>query len=177
MKFIYTISIFLYSILIKLASPFNIKARQISDGRGRVFAELNAKIKHDRPIIWVHCASLGEFEQGRPIIEAIKKDHPQYRILLTFFSPSGYEIRKDYKLADYICYLPSDTSRNARKLIELVQPELVFFVKYEFWYNFITELKNRNIPLYLVSAIFRKNQLFFKSSPWEKMVQKYALRI
>ena len=172
MKFIYTISIFLYSILIKLASPFNTKARQISEGRARVFAELNAKIKHDRPIIWIHCASLGEFEQGRPIIEAIKKDHPQYQVLLTFFSPSGYKIRKDYKLADYICYLPADTKRNAQKLIELVQPELVFFVKYEFWYNYIIELKKRNIPLYLVSAIFRKNQLFFKSSPWGKWYRK-----
>jgi 3-deoxy-D-manno-octulosonic-acid transferase len=111
---------------------------------------------------------LGEFEQGRPIIETIKKDYPQYRVFLTFFSPSGFEIRKDYKLADYICYLPADTKRNAQKLIELVRPELVFFVKYEFWYNYITELKKRNIPLYLVSAIFRKNQLFFKSSPWGK---------
>ena len=172
MKIIYSISIFLYSILIKLASPFNIKARQISLGRARVFADLNAKIKHDRPIIWIHCASLGEFEQGRPLIEAIKKDHPQYRVLLTFFSPSGYEIRKDYQLADYICYLPSDTKRNARRLIELVQPELVFFVKYEFWYNYITELKKRNIPLYLVSAIFRENQLFFKSSPWGKWYRR-----
>jgi len=168
MKVIYTISIFLYSILIKLASPFNTKARQISEGRARVLEELKAKIKHDRPIIWVHCASLGEFEQGRPIIETIKKDYPQYRVFLTFFSPSGFEIRKDYKLADYICYLPADTKRNAQKLIELVRPELVFFVKYEFWYNYITELKKRNIPLYLVSAIFRKNQLFFKSSPWGK---------
>jgi len=168
MKVIYIISIFLYSILIKLASPFNLKARQISKGRGKVFAELKAKIKHDRPIIWVHCASLGEFEQGRPIIEAIKNEYPQYQILLTFFSPSGYEIRKDYTLADYICYLPADTKNNAEKLIGLVQPELVFFVKYEFWYNYITELKKRNIPLFLVSAIFRENQLFFKNSLWGK---------
>ena len=168
MKVIYIISIFLYSILIKLASPFNLKARQISKGRGKVFSELKAKIKHDRPIIWVHCASLGEFEQGRPIIEAIKNEYPQYQILLTFFSPSGYEIRKDYTLADYICYLPADTKNNAEKLIGLVQPELVFFVKYEFWYNYITELKKRNIPLFLVSAIFRENQLFFKNSLWGK---------
>ncbi|HEX7583629.1 MAG TPA: glycosyltransferase N-terminal domain-containing protein [Prolixibacteraceae bacterium] len=168
MKVIYNISIFLYSILIKLTAPFNIKARQISNGREQIFAGLKAKIKHDRPIIWIHCASLGEFEQGRPIIEAIKKQHSEYQILLTFFSPSGYEIRKNYNLADYICYLPADTKRNAEKLIELVHPEIVFFVKYEFWYHYITELKKRKIPLYLVSAIFRENQLFFKNSPWEK---------
>ena len=168
MKVIYNISIFLYSILIKLTAPFNIKARQISNGREQIFAGLKAKIKHDRPIIWIHCASLGEFEQGRPIIEAIKKQHSEYQILLTFFSPSGYEIRKNYNLADYICYLPADTKRNAEKLIELVHPEIVFFVKYEFWYHYITELKKRKIPLYLVSAIFRENQLFFKNSPWGK---------
>jgi len=168
MKAIYNISIFLYSILIKLTAPFNIKARQISNGREQIFAGLKAKIKHDRPIIWIHCASLGEFEQGRPIIEAIKKQHSEYQILLTFFSPSGYEIRKNYNLADYICYLPADTKRNAEKLIELVHPEIVFFVKYEFWYHYITELKKRKIPLYLVSAIFRENQLFFKNSPWGK---------
>ena len=168
MKVIYNISIFLYSILIKLTAPFNIKARQISNGREQIFAGLKAKIKHDWPIIWIHCSSLGEFEQGRPIIEAIKKQHSEYQILLTFFSPSGYEIRKNYNLADYICYLPADTKRNAEKLIELVHPEIVFFVKYEFWYHYITELKKRKIPLYLVSAIFRENQLFFKNSPWGK---------
>jgi 3-deoxy-D-manno-octulosonic-acid transferase len=168
MNFLYTISIFLYSILIKLAAPFNIKAKQISAGRGQTFARLQAKIKHDKPIIWVHCASLGEFEQGRPVIEAIKKQHPAFRILLTFFSPSGYEIRKNYELADYIFYLPADTRKNAQKLIEMVRPEKVFFVKYEFWYNYINELKKKNIPLYLISAIFREDQLFFKNSPWGK---------
>lgn len=168
MKVIYNISIFLYSILIKLTSPFNPKARQISKGRAQVFAELKTKIKHSKPVIWIHCASLGEFEQGRPIIEAIKKQHPEYQIFLTFFSPSGYEIRKNYVLADYIYYLPSDTRKNAQKLIEMVHPEIVFFVKYEFWFHYITELKKRNIPLYLVSAIFRENQLFFKNSLWGK---------
>jgi 3-deoxy-D-manno-octulosonic-acid transferase len=172
MNALYNLSILLYSILIKLTAPFNIKASQISKGRGQVFAGIEAKIRHDRPIVWVHCASLGEFEQGRPVIEAIRKQHPQYQIFLTFFSPSGYEIRKNYDLADYIFYLPADTKRNAQKLIELVRPEIVFFVKYEFWFHYISELKTRNIPLYLVSAIFRENQLFFKNSPWGKWYRK-----
>lgn len=172
MNALYNLSISFYSILIRLTAPFNIKARQINNGRKRVFPELQAKIKHDKPIVWVHCASLGEFEQGRPIIEAIRKQHPGYQILLTFFSPSGYEIRKNYDLADYICYLPADTRRNAEKLIGLVRPEIVFFVKYEFWFHYINELKKRNIPLYLVSALFRENQLFFKNTPWGKWYRK-----
>lgn len=172
MNFIYNLSIFIYSILIRLAAPFNLKAGQILKGRRSVFDELTNKIKHDRPIIWVHCASLGEFEQGRPVIEAIKKQYPEYRILLTFFSPSGYEIRKNYELADYTCYLPADTKSNARTLIKLVNPEVVFFVKYEFWFHYIQELKNQHIPLYLVSAIFRENQLFFKNTPWGKWYRK-----
>lgn len=172
MNVLYNLTIFAYSILIKLASPFNLKARQIQEGRQRVFTELPLKINHKRPIIWVHCASLGEFEQGRPLIEAIKKQHPSYQICLTFFSPSGYEIRKNYELADYIFYLPADTKANAQKLIDLVNPEIVFFVKYEFWFHYINELKNRNIPLYLISSIFRENQLFFKNSYWGKWYRK-----
>ncbi len=168
MNALYTLSIHLYSLLIRLTAPFNIKARQISQGRQKTFQELSAKIRHDKPIVWVHCASLGEFEQGRPVIEAIRKDHPGHQILLTFFSPSGYEIRKNYDLADYICYLPADTKRNARKLLDLVKPEIVFFVKYEFWHYYLNELKRRNIPLYLVSAIFRENQQFFRDTPWGK---------
>jgi len=172
MNVLYNLSIFFYSILIRLTAPFNVKAKQISNGRRRTFDELQAKIKHDKPIVWVHCASLGEFEQGRPIIEAIRKQYPEYRILLTFFSPSGFEIRKNYDFADFICYLPADTKRNAERLIDLVRPEIVFFVKYEFWFHYITELKKRNIPLYLVSAIFRENQLFFKNMPWGKWYRK-----
>lgn len=172
MNALYDISIFFYSILIRLTAPFNIKAQQISKGRQQTFSGLEAKINHERPIAWVHCASLGEFEQGRPVIEAIRKQYPDYQILLTFFSPSGYEIRKNYELADYICYLPADTKKNAKRLIELVRPEMVFFVKYEFWFHYIMELKKRNIPLYLVSAIFRENQLFFKNSPWGKWYRK-----
>jgi len=172
MNALYNLSIFLYSILIRLTAPFNIKAQQICKGRKQTFSGLEAKINLERPIAWVHCASLGEFEQGRPVIEAIRKQHPDYQILLTFFSPSGYEIRKNYELADYICYLPADTKKNAKRFIELVRPEMVFFVKYEFWFHYITELKKRNIQLYLVSAIFRENQLFFKNSPWGKWYRK-----
>jgi 3-deoxy-D-manno-octulosonic-acid transferase len=172
MNVIYNLSIFFYSILIWLASPFNLKASQIRKGRKHTFAELPNIIKHDKPIVWIHCASLGEFEQGRPLIESIKKQYPTYQILLTFFSPSGYEIRKNYELADYVFYLPADTKSNARKMIELVNPEIVFFVKYEFWFHYIQELKNRNVPLYLVSAIFRKDQLFFKNLPWGKWYRK-----
>lgn len=168
MKLLYNLSILIYSLLIKLASPFNQKASQISKGRQRAFKELSSKINRQRPVIWVHCASLGEFEQGRPLIEAIKKDFPHYQILLTFFSPSGYEIRKNYELADAVCYLPADTRGNARMLIDLVNPEKVFFIKYEFWFHYIQELKKREIPLFIVSAIFRSNQLFFKNSPWGK---------
>lgn len=172
MKLLYNLSILIYSLLIKLASPFNQKASQISKGRQRAFKELSSKINRQRPVIWVHCASLGEFEQGRPLIEAIKKDFPHYQILLTFFSPSGYEIRKNYELADAVCYLPADTRGNARMLIDLVNPEKVFFIKYEFWFHYIQELKKREIPLFIVSAIFRSNQLFFKNSPWGKWYRK-----
>jgi 3-deoxy-D-manno-octulosonic-acid transferase len=168
MNALYNLSIFLYSILIKITAPFNIKASQINKGRQQTFAILQGSIKHDRPAIWVHCASLGEFEQGRPIIETIRRQYPEYQILLSFFSPSGYEIRKNYELADCIFYLPADTRRNAKKLIELIRPEMVFFVKYEFWFHYINELKKKNIPLYLFSAIFRENQLFFKNTPWAK---------
>jgi 3-deoxy-D-manno-octulosonic-acid transferase len=172
MKVLYDISIFLYSVLIRLAAPFNIKANQISKGRNQTFAGLKEKINHDKPVIWIHCASLGEFEQGRPVIESIRRTHPEYRILLTFFSPSGYEIRKNYELADYIFYLPADTRANALKLISLVRPEIVFFVKYEFWFHYFNELNKKNIPIYLISSIFRENQLFFKNSPWATWYRK-----
>lgn len=172
MNFLYNISIIFFSTLIKLTAPFNLKARQMSKGRSTVFSGIKATVKHDKPIIWIHCASLGEFEQGRPLIETIRQRNLNYRIFLTFFSPSGFEIRKDYDMADYVFYLPADTKNHARKLIELVQPDLVFFVKYEFWFHYIHELKNKQIPLYLISGIFREDQLFFKNSPWGKWYQK-----
>jgi 3-deoxy-D-manno-octulosonic-acid transferase len=162
MNLIYQLGIRLYGLAAALAAPFSEKARLWHRGRKHVFRYLSENISHGHPLIWVHCASLGEFEQGRPLIETIKKQHPQYRILLTFFSPSGYEIRKNYARADHICYLPSDTRQHARQFIELVNPEKVFFIKYEYWKNYIAELMKQHIPLYIVSAIFRPEQLFFK---------------
>lgn len=165
MDLIYQFGIRLYGLMAALAAPFSEKARFWYRGRKNIFRYLSENISHEHPLIWVHCASLGEFEQGRPLIEAIKKQYPPYRILLTFFSPSGYEIRKNYAQADYICYLPSDTRQHARRFTELVRPEKVFFIKYEYWKNYIAELKKQHIPLYIVSAIFRSEQLFFQKGP------------
>lgn len=120
-------------------------------------------IDHSKPWLWFHAASLGEFEQGRPIMESIRKEHPEYRLLLTFFSPSGYEVRKNYTGADLVCYLPFDTIFNVRRFLNIVQPQKVFFIKYEFWPNYLTALKQRGIPTYLISGIFRPSQLFFKN--------------
>lgn len=131
-------------------------------GHKKTYSILRAKVDPNARYIWFHAASLGEFEQGRPIIEAIKQDHPEYKILLTFFSPSGYEVRKDYPLADIVCYLPFDKKRNVKKFLKLIQPEKAIFIKYEFWYNFVNQLNKRNIPVYMVSAIFRDSQIFFK---------------
>ncbi len=161
MDFIYQLGIKSYVLAAALAAPFNEKAKFWYRGRKNIFRYLAEQIDKNYPVIWVHCASLGEFEQGRPLIEGIKKRFPGYRILLTFFSPSGYEIRKNYDQADYICYLPADTKGNARKFVELVRPEKVFFIKYEYWKNYIQELEDHKIPLFLVSAIFRPEQLFF----------------
>jgi 3-deoxy-D-manno-octulosonic-acid transferase len=162
MKIIYNLGIIIYTALAQLISPFNSKARLYVKGRIGWYKNLAEKISPGDKYIWIHCASLGEFEQGRPVIEKVKKDMPDYKIILTFFSPSGYEIQKNYQLADIICYLPYDTTDNAGKFISLVDPVLVIFVKYEFWYNFISGLKNKNIPLYLISGIFRKEQIFFR---------------
>jgi 3-deoxy-D-manno-octulosonic-acid transferase len=166
-RILYNISLYLYSIIIRIATLFNQKAKLWIRGREDIFlnvkSALNNSESQNSPLIWFHCASLGEFEQGRPLIEKIKSQHPEYKILLTFFSPSGYEVRKDYSGADYIFYLPLDTTYNAKKFIRLVNPKAVFFVKYEFWFNYLNELKQQNIPLYLVSGIFREDQLFFKS--------------
>lgn len=164
MSLLYNIGIFLYGLAVRLASPFNEKAKQFVIGRQNWQKNLLDKCNGDASYIWFHCASLGEFEQGRPVIEEIRKQFPQYKIVLTFFSPSGYEIRKNYEGADIICYLPPDTRKNAFTFIDLIKPEKVFFVKYEFWFHYINELSRRKIPLFIVSAIFRENQLFFKNS-------------
>ena len=162
MDAIYNIGILVYAFLARLLSPFNNKARLWTIGRKNWEASLKQRAGGNGKYIWIHCASLGEFEQGRPVIEMIKKEWPEYKIVLTFFSPSGYEIRKNYSMADYVCYLPSDTKRNAEKFISVLKPSLAIFVKYEFWNNYISVLYGNKIPLYLISGIFRPDQPFFR---------------
>ncbi len=161
MLWIYNIGITFYTILLKFAALFNQKAKLFILGRKNIFQEIAKKINPNDKPIWFHFASLGEFEQGRPVLEAIKFKEPNQKFVITFFSPSGYEIRKDYPLAD-VFYLPLDTLRNAKKFIELVNPSKVVFTKYEFWYHYFEILKSKQIPLYLISGIFRPNQFFFK---------------
>ncbi len=163
MKLLYNISLYSYLLLIRIASVFNAKAKLWITGRRHILDEINTRFTENKaPLVWFHCASLGEFEQGRPLIERYKKQYPDHKILLTFFSPSGYEIRKNYAGADYIYYLPLDTAHNARLFIDVVKPVAVFFVKYEFWFNYLDELSERKIPTYLVSGIFRNDHYFFK---------------
>lgn len=175
MFFIYTIFIHLYHLLIHISSLFNPKARLWLEGRKDIFKRIEATILHDKQIVWFHCASLGEFEQGRPVIEACREAFPEKRILLTFFSPSGYEIRKNYPGADYIFYLPADTACNAAKFIRLVKPELAVFVKYEYWFNYMRVLKRNDIPCIYISAIFRPGQRFFK--PWGRWQLKQLKKV
>ncbi|MCD4747617.1 MAG: 3-deoxy-D-manno-octulosonic acid transferase [Bacteroidales bacterium] len=176
MSFAYNIAIYLYLFIIYISGIFNKKAKQWIFGRKKLFEKIRTTIDPHEKIAWFHCASLGEFEQGRPIIEGYRQEHPEYKILLTFFSPSGYEIRKNYKGADYIFYLPIDTKSNARKFISLVKPDLVFFIKYEFWFNYINILHQKKIPVFIVSAIFRPDQYFFKWYGWwfRKMLNKIS---
>lgn len=160
---LYNIAIFLYALLLRVMAVFNPKAKLFVKGRVAIFSNIKTAIKSEcRPIIWMHCASLGEFEQGRPLIEQIKQAQKDYCIILTFFSPSGYEIRKNYALADYVFYLPLDTKKNAQLFLQIIQPKLALFVKYEFWFHYLNELKNARIPVILFSAYFQKNQIFFK---------------
>jgi 3-deoxy-D-manno-octulosonic-acid transferase len=162
MRILYNFVILIYSSIIHIVSLFNQKARLWVSGRENWYGKLIQAVTTGDRIVWVHCASLGEFEQGRPVIEKIKAADPGTRILLTFFSPSGYEIRKNYPLADYVCYLPADTPANASRFIDYVKPVYAVFIKYEFWNNYISNLSRYNIPVYLVSGIFRKEQLFFR---------------
>lgn len=145
-----------------IVAIFNKKARQLMVGHSKTYQILRQGIKEGEQYLWFHAASLGEFEQGRPLIEKVRKQFPQYKILLTFFSPSGYEVRKDYEGADVCCYLPFDTMLNARKFIRIARPKMAFFIKYEFWQNYISELHRQNIPTYSVASIFRPNQIFFR---------------
>lgn len=173
--FLYNIGIFLYALVVRIISPFHRKARKMILGHKETYRILRQQIDPNDSYIWFHAASLGEFEQGRPIMEAIRKKHVEYKILLTFFSPSGYDVRKDYKGADIVCYLPFDKKRNVKRFLKLVQPRMVVFIKYEFWYNFVNQLRKKDIPVYMVSAIFRPTQMFFKwyGKPMRRILNCY----
>ena len=175
-SWLYDISLWGYWQGIQLAAPFNEKANLFREGRKNWKTDLQTAFeKNKKPVAWFHCASLGEFEQGRPLIEAFKEHYPNYKILLTFFSPSGYEIRKNYEKADVIMYLPLDTQKNAEFFIEKVKPKVVFFIKYEFWHHFIKETSKRKIPLFSVSTIFREEQHFFKGNNFSvKMLERFT---
>ncbi len=160
----YTIGVRFYLLMVIIFSPWNKKAKLFIDGRKNIFEKINNKLlNNSKKLVWFHCSSLGEFEQGRPVIEGFKLKHPEYFIFLTFFSPSGYEVKKNYEPADAVFYLPIDSKKNAYKLIQSINPSLVYFVKYDFWYYYLKELKNRKINTILFSANFREDQLFFRS--------------
>ena len=159
---LYNVAITLYDLAAYLLFPFSRKPRKMIKGHWVVYDLLRQQREENADYIWFHAASLGEFEQGRPMIEEIKRRHPDKKILLTFFSPSGYEVRKHYEGADIVCYLPFDKPHNVRKFLDLARPSMAFFIKYEFWKNYLDELKRRGIPTYSVSSVFRKDQVFFK---------------
>ena len=173
---IYNLAMYLLELGVKLAALFSDKPAKMVKGHRDAFELLKSKIDRNARYIWFHAASLGEFEQGRPLIERIRKDYPQYKILQTFFSPSGYEVRKNYDGADIVCYLPFDTPSNVRKFIDLVNPCMVFFVKYEFWQNYLNELYKRSIPVYSVSSIFRPGQVFFRwyGKSYQQVLKTFA---
>ena len=159
---LYNLAIVIYDFIVHLAAPFSRKPRKMMKGHWVVYELLRQQVEKGEQYIWFHAASLGEFEQGRPLIEMIRAKYPAYKILLTFFSPSGYEVRKHYRGADIVCYLPFDKPRNVRKFLDITNPCMAFFIKYEFWKNYLDELHKRRIPVYSVSSIFRRDQVFFK---------------
>ena len=158
----YNLVIFLYLCGVAIASLFNEKVRKMWRGERQAIRTIKEKIDPNAQYVWFHAASLGEFEQGRPLMEQLRREHPEYKILLTFFSPSGYEVRKNYEGADIICYLPLDTILNAHRFLRTIRPVMAFFIKYEFWYNYLHILRHRGIPVYSVSSIFRPGQVFFR---------------
>ena len=158
----YNLIIYIYQLGVIIASLFNEKVRKMWRGEREAIRILKEKVDPNAQYVWFHAASLGEFEQGRPLMEQLRQDHPEYKILLTFFSPSGYEVRKNYAGADIICYLPLDTITNARRFLRNIRPVMAFFIKYEFWYNYLHILKHRGVPVYSVSSIFRPGQIFFR---------------
>lgn len=171
--FFYSIGIWLYGLGIRIASLFLPKAKLWIRGRRGIFAKMEAEAVRGARYVWVHCASLGEFEQGRPVIEAIRREHPEYKIVLTFFSPSGYEVRKDYPGVDHIYYLPLDTPSNARRFVSIFMPEKAIIVKYEYWLNYLKELRRSGCHAYVISAIFRRKSVFFR---WYGGIFRKALR-
>ncbi|KAA6350085.1 3-deoxy-D-manno-octulosonic acid transferase [termite gut metagenome] len=172
---LYEIGIFFYDVMVHLAAMFSRKPRRLIKGQWVVYELLRLQIKKDVRYIWFHAASLGEFEQGRPLMEEIRARHPEHKILLTFFSPSGYEVCKSYRGVDIVSYLPFDKIRNVKKFLGIVHPCMVFFIKYEFWKNYLEELNKRRIPVYSVSSIFRKEQIFFKwyGSSFRKILKNF----
>lgn len=159
---LYSLAVYLYMLAVILVSPFHKKARLMVKGQWNTFRILRRQVDRGARYVWFHAASLGEFEQGRPLMERFRREHPEYKILLTFFSPSGYEVRKDYDGADIVCYLPFDTFGNVLRFFHLVKPEMVFLIKYEFWLNYIRYCRRKGIPVYSVSSIFRPNKVFFR---------------
>lgn len=171
---IYDLAINILPLGVKLLACFKEKEKKLVNGQKDVFNYLEQNIDHKASYIWFHASSLGEFEQGRPMIEKIKQDLPEYKIILTFFSPSGYEVRKNYPLADLICYLPFDTKNNVSRFLDIVKPQKAIFIKYEFWLNYLESLHQRHIPTYIISAIFRSQQLFFKPhGGWYRKMLRY----
>ena len=178
MKFIYNIGIYLLYFIIFITAFFNSKAKQWINGRKNVFKKISEYDNEGKKTVWVHCSSLGEFEQGRPIIDKIKAQHSEYKIVISFFSPSGFEIRKNYKNADLVTYLPLDTAKNAKKFISLIKPDIVYFIKYEHWYHYLKTLFINKIPVFLVAANFRSDQLFFKPfGKWYRNVLRLYTKI
>lgn len=176
-KFLYNFFLYLYVGTISVASAWNAKARKWRTGRRNVLAEISRQLRtNNSPIVWMHCASLGEFEQGRPLLEDLKAAHPGTKIVLTFFSPSGFEVMKEFAGADHVFYLPMDSAVHANFFLDVVNPSLVLWVKYEFWFYYLTEVKKRNIPAILVSGIFRKQQPFFRwyGGIWRKMLASFT---
>ncbi len=174
---LYNTGLRLYGGAIRLAAHSHQKARQWSEGRKGLLKRIARAVTPGERIVWIHASSLGEFEQGRPIIEQLKAEHPEYKVLLTFFSPSGYEIRKNYPGADYIFYLPLDTPHNARRFLDLIQPEIAIFVKYEYWLNLLGELRRREIRTFIVSSIFRRDSIFFKwyGGAWRQALESFEV--
>lgn len=175
MNVLYDLGIAVYDILVHLDAPFSKKPRKMMKGHWVVYQLLRQRIEKNTRYIWFHAASLGEFEQGRPLIEKIRAKYPEYKILLTFFSPSGYEVRKNYRGADIVCYLPFDKPRNVKKFLDIVNPCMAFFIKYEFWKNYLDELHHRRVPVYSVSSIFRREQVFFKwyGGPYRSILKDF----